>query len=190
MFKKIMIAAVLLFMLFTSIPAVQAEDVKIPETLNLDAGKGELLLNGSGTRKKFGFKVYEGALYLKAKTTDSKKIIEADEPMAITMSWKRQGVVEKTTDVFSEGFKYGAGTNYDALKSSIDTFLKTLVNAEKQDIWKYVYIPGEGTSIYYNDKVAATISGIDFKKALFSIWLLEGESFSGDAQLRKGMLGK
>ncbi|MBF0573707.1 MAG: chalcone isomerase family protein [Desulfamplus sp.] len=191
MFKKNLFTMLVVFMFVISIPAVQAaDDVKIPEKLTLDGGKGELVLNGTGTRKKFGFKVYEGSLYLKAKTTDSKKIIEADEPMAITMNWKRQGPIDKTTDVFSEGFKYGAGSNYNAQKANIDTFIKSLVKAEKQDIWKYVYIPGEGTSIHYNDKVAATIAGLDFKKALFSIWLLEDATFTGDESLRKGMLGK
>lgn len=196
MFKKVLTGRILavmamLFMLLTSIPAVEAaDDAKIPDKLTLEGGKGELVVNGTGTRKKFGFKVYEGALYLNAKTTDSKKIIDADEPMAITMSWKRQGPIDKTTDVFSEGFKYGAGANYNALKGNIDTFIKTLINAEKQDIWKYTYIPGEGTSIYYNNKLATTIAGLDFKKALFSIWLLEDSTFTGDDALRKGLLGK
>ncbi|MBF0303592.1 MAG: chalcone isomerase family protein [Desulfamplus sp.] len=188
-----LIAIIALLFIFTaSIPVVvqAAEDAKSPEKLTLDGGAGEIVLNGTGTRKKFGFKVYEGALYLKAKTTDSKKIIESDEPMAITMSWKRQGPIDKTTDVFSEGFKYGAGANYAAQKANIDTFIKSLIKAEKQDVWKYVYIPGQGTTISYNNKVAATITGLDFKKALFSIWLLEDASFTGDADLRKGMLGK
>ncbi|MBF0467440.1 MAG: chalcone isomerase family protein [Desulfamplus sp.] len=188
---KVLAIASVMCMFVISIPAVQAsDDVVIPEKITLDGGKGELVLNGTGTRKKFGFKVYEGALYLQAKSTDSKKIIEADEPMAITMTWKRQGPLDKTTDVYSDGFKYGAGPNYDAQKANIDTFIKTLVKAEKQDIWKYIYIPGEGTSIQYNDKVAATIAGLDFKKALFSIWLLEDATFTGDEVLRKGMLGK
>ncbi|MBF0377698.1 MAG: chalcone isomerase family protein [Desulfamplus sp.] len=187
---KVLVMA-MIFMIVVSIPSAQAaDDVKIPEKLTLDGGKGELVLNGTGTRKKFGFKVYEGSLYLKSKTTDSKKIIETDEPMAITMTWKRQGPIDKTTDVFSDGFKYGAGANYNAQKANIDIFLKSLVKAEKQDIWKYVYIPGEGTSVIYNDKVATKIDGIDFKKALFSIWLLEDATFTGDAELRKGMLGK
>ncbi|MBF0258453.1 MAG: chalcone isomerase family protein [Desulfamplus sp.] len=188
---KVLALASVMCMFVISTPAVQAsDDVAIPEKLTLDGGKGELVLNGTGTRKKFGFKVYEGALYLQAKSSDSKKIIEADEPMAITMSWKRQGPIDKTTDVFSDGFKYGAGANYDAQKSNIDIFIKSLVKAEKQDTWKYIYIPGEGTSIQYNDKVAATITGLDFKKALFSIWLLEDATFTGDEALRKGMLGK
>ncbi len=187
----ILVVVTLTFLFTSSIPAVQAaDDSKIPDKITLDGGDGELVLNGTGTRKKFGFKVYDGSLYLKAKSTDSKKIIDTDEPMAITMSWKRQGPIDKTTDVFAEGFKYGAGSNYDSQKSNIDTFLKSLVKAEKQDVWKYVYIPGKGTSIHYNDKVAATIAGLDFKKALFSIWLLEDATFTGDAELRKGMLGK
>ena len=190
-YVEVLALITLMFLSIVSIPCVHAaDDVKIPDTLILDGGKGDLVLNGSGIRKKFGFKVYQGSLYLKAKNTDSKKIIEADEPMAITMNWIRQGIKDKTIDVFSEGFKYGAGSNYNAQKANIDIFVNTIIKSEKQDIWKYIYIPGEGTSIYYNDKIAATIEGLDFKKALFSIWLLEDATFTGDESLRKGMLGK
>ncbi|MBF0111283.1 MAG: chalcone isomerase family protein [Desulfamplus sp.] len=186
-----LISISLLFMLIVSTPSVYgADNPKIADKITLDGGKGELVLNGSGTRRKFGFKVYEGALYLQAKSTDSKKIVEADEPMAIAMLWKRDVPKDKTLEVFAEGFKYGAGANYDAQKSNIDAFLKNIVDAKEQDSWKYLYIPGEGTSIYCNDKSVATIAGLDFKKALFSIWLLEDATFKGDSDLRKGMLGK
>lgn len=184
------LAAILSLFLFSTHAVQAADDAKIPDKLVLDGGKGELVINGTGTRKKFGFKVYDGSLYLKAKTTDSQKIINADEPMAITMSWKREAPIDKTTDVFADGFKYGAGANYDAQKANIDSFLKTLIVAKKGDVWKYTYIPGEGTSIYYNDKLTLNIAGIDFKKALFSVWLLEDAAFKGDAALRTGMLGK
>ncbi len=190
MLKKILFVILVLFFTATALPAVETGGINIPDTMNLEDGKEELVLNGTGIRKKFGFKVYVAGLYLKAKTTDSQQIINADEPMAITMTWKRTGPVGKVTNTFSDGFKYAAGSSYDALKGDIDNFLGTIVKAEKMDIWKYLYIPGEGTSIYYNDQLSTTIAGFGFKKALFAVWLLETEAFSGDKNLRKGMLGK
>ena len=162
--------------------------VTIADTLPL--GSDVLVLNGAGIRTKFGFKVYIGALYLKAKTSDSQAIINGDEPMAITMTWKRSGPVDKVVGVYSDGFKYGAGENYDALKEKIDLFLSKVVKAKKKDFWKYEYQPGVGTSLYNNGELVETIEGLDFKKALFAIWLFEGDTFTGDKRLRKGMLGK
>jgi hypothetical protein len=48
--------------------AVEVGGLTIAETF--DSGQGELIRNGSGIRKKFGFKIYVGSLYLKAKTSD------------------------------------------------------------------------------------------------------------------------
>ena len=188
MFKKVLFVVLALSLAATMAFAVETGGVIIPDTMSI--GNEQLVLNGTGIRKKFGFKVYAAGLYLKARTSVSQDIINADQPMAITMTWKRSGPIDKVTDTFSDGFKYGAGASYDSLKPDIDAFLATVVKAEKKDIWKYIYTPGTGTAIYYNDGLAATISGLEFKQALFAIWLLETDAFSGDKGLRDGMLGK
>ena len=190
MFKKILLVAAVLFFSVTTLPAIEKGGVDVPDTMSLEDGKGELILNGVGIRSKWGFKVYVGGLYLKAKTSNSQQIINADEPMAITMTWKRNGPLKKVRGVFDDGFKYAAGDNYDKLKKEIGKFLGSMVKAKKKDIWKFVYIPGEGTFVNYKGKLAATIPGLDFKKALFGIWLLETDAFDGDEDLRDGMLGK
>ncbi len=190
MLKQFILAVLVFSLMSPCLSAMETSGVDVPDSLTLEGGNGDLVLNGTGIRKKFGFKVYVAGLYLKGKTTDSQKIINTDEPMAITMTWKRTGPIDKVKGVFAEGFQYGAGDNYDAQKNNIDTFLASIVKANKKDIWKYIYLPGEGTAIYYNDELVTTIKGLDFKKALFSIWLLESESFTGDENLRDGMLGK
>jgi len=188
MLKKLL--AGLLVLLF-SVSLASAADVgglTIPDSI--DADGNSLVLNGAGIRKKFGFKVYVGGLYLTAKTSEAQRIIEADEPMAITMTWKRTGPIDKVTGVFAEGFQYGAGSDYDALKADIDTFLGAVVKAKKGDVWKYQYLPGKGLSAYNNGELGETYTDIRFKKAVFAIWLLQSDSFTGDIWLRDGMLGK
>jgi hypothetical protein len=188
MFKKFQIVIVALLLTVSSAFSLEMIDLTIPDTL--DSGMGELILNGAGVRKKFGFKLYLGGLYLKEKTTDSAKIIAADEPMAIVMVYKRNGVVEKAKEIFLEGFKNSAGDKFDSIKSEVETFISLIAQAEKKDVWKYVYTPGNGVGIYYNDVEAGRIKGLEFKKALFAIWLLETDAFGGDKNLRAGMLGK
>jgi len=171
-------------------PALETGGVTVPDTLTLEGGRGLLVLNGSGVRRKLGFKVYVAGLYTRAKTTDSRKIIQADEPMAISMFWKRGVSAQKISKVFSEGFEYAAGGDHEQLKGSIDTFLRSVAEARKTDIWRYVYLPDQGVSVYCNDHLKTRIPGLAFKKALFGIWLLEEDAFDGDKGLRAELLGK
>lgn len=188
MLKKIKMMTLVLLMAATSATALEIGGLTIPDTL--DSGKGELILNGSGIRKKFGFKIYVGSLYLKAKTTDSKKIIEADEPMAITMTWKRNGPKDKILSVWNEAFIYAAGSDQAALQRDIEKFKSLTIDSEKGTVWKYVYIPGDGVSCWIDGKMVEKFTDFKFKKALFAVWLFEGDTFTGDEDLRNGMLGK
>ncbi|MBU1168403.1 MAG: chalcone isomerase family protein [Proteobacteria bacterium] len=188
MLKKLRIVTLILLLTATSATALDIGGLTIPDTL--DSGQGELILNGSGIRKKWGFKVYVGSLYLKAKSSDSQKIIGADEPMAITMTWKRNGPKEKILEVWEGGFKYAAGADFDAMKADIDKFKALTTDAKKNDVWTYVYLPGDGLSVSINDKVIDKITNPKFKNILFAVWLLEGDTFTGDEDLRAGMLGK
>ena len=188
MFKKIRIVTLILLMTATSATALEIGGLSIPDAL--ESGQGELLLNGSGLRKKMGFKVYAGSLYLKAKSADSKKIIDADETMAITMTWKRNIPKEKVINVFSDSLKNAAGNNYDALKGDIDKFIALTVDAKKKSVWTFVYVPGDGTSFSIQNKVIDKFTNPAFKNVLFAVWLLEDETFTGDKRLRAGMLGK
>lgn len=188
MVRKLVIGLLVLFFASTPALAVEVGGVEIPDTQVTDAG--DLVLNGAGIRKKFGFKVYIGALYLKEKSSDAQKIIDADEPMSIVMTWKRNGPVNKVNPVYAEGFKYMGDTGSAALKADIDTFLGLTVKASKGDIWTYRYLPGTGVNILFNGEPIKTIPGLEFKRALFAIWLHKGDNFTGDKRLRAGMLGE
>lgn len=187
MVKKLVIGLLVFFFSATFTYAAKVGGVNIPDTLDTDSGS--LVLNGTGIRKKFGFKVYIGALYLKEKSSDSQEIIDADEPMAIVMTWKRTGPINKVNPVYAEGFKY-VDNGSDALKSDIDAFLGLTVKASKKDVWTYRYLPGKGVEVLFNGKLIKTFPGTEFKKALFSIWLFKGDTFTGDKRLRAGMLGE
>ena len=59
--------------------------------------------------------------------------------------------------------------------------------AEKNDIYDIIYIPEQGVSVYIKGELKGTIKGLDFKKAVFSIWLGEKPA---DSNLKKKMLGE
>ena len=50
-----------------------------------------------------------------------------------------------------------------------------------------IYVPEKGVLIYKNNKDMGIMPGLDFKQALFGIWLCNKPA---DKDLKKGMLGK
>ncbi|MCG6973979.1 MAG: chalcone isomerase family protein, partial [Desulfobacterales bacterium] len=81
--KKILVVIFAVLMMSSIAVAEQVGKVTLPDSLT--AGKDTLLLNGAGFRKKLFIKVYAAGLYLKEKSSDPQKIIDADAPMAIRM---------------------------------------------------------------------------------------------------------
>lgn len=195
MIKKILLVALSVLMISSMAYAdKKVGGVKLPESLK--AGAESVDLNGAGIRKKFGVaKIYVGALYLKQKSSSANKIIEADEPMVIRMQWLREltgaETVTKITDAWTEGFKLATENNNAPIQAKIDQFNTYFKDGMmKNDYHDVVYVPGEGTSVYKNGELLGKIDGIDFKKAVFGIWLCDGVSEKALVKLKKGMLGK
>ncbi len=180
---------VILLILLCAVSEASAADiggVNLPDSLM--AGTDKLTLNGAGLRKKFVVKVYAGGLYLLQKSNDAAKIIAADEPMTIRLHFIHDSVsADKLISAWNDGFA-NAGGNTAALKSKIDRFNAFFKQeAKKGDIYDLMYIPGQGVSVSMNAKAVGTVDGLDFKKALFGIWLSEKPA---DKDLKNGMLGK
>jgi len=186
MFNRVFILMMLVFFIGVSnTPALEIGGVNMPDTLMI--GKEKLVLNGAGLRKKFFVKVYAGALYLKSKSSDADKIIQADEPMGIKMHWIYDGVEgKKIIDGWNSGFESGTNGKTAPIQKEIDQFNSYFENvAHSNDIFDILYQPGQGVQVLINGKLKGTIKGYEFKKAVFSIWLGNNPELS---KLRKGML--
>lgn len=183
-----------LFVLFTAItlmgivpcPAKEIGGVNLPDSLTV--GKDTLVLNGAGLRKKFIIKVYACGLYLVKKNSGEKAILDADEPMAIRMNFIYKKVEsDKLVDAWNEGFENG-GADIAPLKDKIAKFNSFFTaDAKEGDVYDIKYVPGKGLDVEINGAVKGTIPGLDFKKAVFAIWL--GKEPPNES-LKEGMLGK
>lgn len=148
-----------------------------------------LVLNGAGVREKYWMDMYAGGLYLKNKTSNSKEIVAANEPMALKIHILSKLISsEKMVEAVNEGFENTTKGNMAALSSEINKF-KSFFDEEisKNDVFDIVYIPSKGVVVYKNGKEKGTIKGMDFKKALFGIWLSDNPA---DKKLKEGLLGK
>lgn len=150
--------------------------------------KGDILtFNGAGVRQKYGFNLYVGALYLPNQSMDAKKVIETDEIQVINIKIISSKVTrEKFNESVTEGFSrssYGKATEEN--KKNFKSFFSDDIKI-KDDIL-LIYRPGKGVSVMINGKYKGVTGNIDFKKALWSIWLGTNPA---DEKLKKKMLGK
>ena len=171
----------------TAISQTKVGDVTISNTFKTTTGG--LVLNGAGMREKYWLDMYVSALYLKQKNSDAAKIIAADETMAIHLHIVSGMITsEKMTEAVDEGFTKSTNGNIAPLQVKINQFKGIFKEKIKEgDVYDLVYESGKGTLIYKNSKLITTIPGIDFKKALFGIWLCNQPA---DEDLKTAMLGK
>jgi hypothetical protein len=160
--------------------------LEMPDSIK--AGDSDLLLNGGGRRTKFGMTVYVGALYLPSPSSDPRAILAADEPMAIELHITSGMVTsEKMESATREGFENSLNGETAPLKQSIDDFIAVFrEKIEKGDRYSFVYRPEKGTEVFKNGKLSRTIGKLDFKKALFGIWLCDRPA---QESLKREMLG-
>ncbi|HIA37474.1 MAG TPA: chalcone isomerase [Flavobacteriales bacterium] len=171
---------------FYSYGQTEVGGVALLNTIKIN--ENTLELNGGGIREKYWIDLYVGGLYLSEKGSDAQKIIDANEPMAIYMEIVSTLITsEKMIESVDEGFKKSTKGNTKPIQEKIETFKKAFLEPIKEkDTYTISYSPPEGVSVSKNGKHIATIDGLDFKKALFGIWLCDDPA---DEDLKEGMLG-
>ncbi|HET8752984.1 MAG TPA: chalcone isomerase family protein [Salinimicrobium sp.] len=174
---------------FVSVSSAQTEvgDATLPNSQNFE--NHSLVLNGAGVREKLWIDLYAAGLYLDHKSKDAKAILEADEPMAIKLHIVSKLITsDKMVDAVTEGFEKSTNGNMAPIQKKIDTMLDFFKeDIHKNDIFDLVYIPNKGVTAYKNGKARGTVAGMDFKKALFGIWLSGNPA---DDDLKEDLLGK
>ncbi|RJP57597.1 MAG: chalcone isomerase [Deltaproteobacteria bacterium] len=188
MLKKVFFLTLTLIM-FMIVPignAIEIDGIKIPDSLM--AGKTNLILNGAGVRTKLLIKLYISGLYLMQKNHDPKKIIEADEPMAIRLHIISSMITgKKMGEATKEGFFRVTRGNIEPIKPEIEKLISVFKDRiNENDIYDFIYKPGMGVEVYKNHKKHSLINGLPFKKALFGIWLCDNPA---QKSLKREMLG-
>jgi predicted small secreted protein len=185
--KKLLALCISIILSASLCQAKEISGITMPEALQADGAA--LVLNGAGVRTKFFMDLYVGGLYLKQTQGDAEKIIAADDPMAIRLHIISSLITsEKMEAATREGFVNATGGAAVPLAERIESFIAVFrEKINKEDVYEFVYAPGAGTKISKNGKLKTTIQGLDFKKALFGIWLCAKPA---QQSLKEQMLGK
>ena len=167
--------------------AKKLRGIELAETANI--GGNDLVLNGAGVRTKLVIKLYVGSLYTTSKSNDADAILAADEPMAIRLNIISDLLTKKKmVKSLKTGFKKSTGGDTAAIQPQIDQMLGLMQGKiGTKDQYTLNYKPGSGTHVSKNGEEVGVVEGLEFKKALFGIWL---SGSPAQASLKAGMLGK
>jgi len=181
--KKFLSSLILFLGLFSM---TQLFAIDLPNEMEYKETK--LTLNGHGTRIKFFMKVYESSLYLESLSSNAEEIINNDAPMAIRIDVMSSLVTpDAMKTALNEGLEKSTGGNIGPIMREIDQ-LNSTFNTEvgSGDFYEFTYLPESGTHILKNSNYIDTISGIEFKKAFFGIYISKNPI---QKSLKKAMLG-
>jgi len=184
---KFLIFSLSLVLLSGLSSAAKVGGVSLPQALS--AGDQTLTLNGAGIRKKFFIKLYVSALYLQDKSNNAAAIIDSDAPMAIRLSIVSSLINSKKMEKATrEGFDSSTNGNTQPLKAEIEQFIEVFRKPISEgDVYDLIYTSEGGTEVIKNKQSITTVEGLDFKKALFGIWLSNSPA---QENLKNAMLGK
>lgn len=185
--KKLIFLLLTVFSVTAGIAQTEVGGVTLPNTVTFQ--DATLTLNGAGVREKFWMDMYSSGLYLESKSADAKAILAADKPMALKLHIVSKLITSsKMIDAVNEGFENSTKGKTAALKQEIAQFISFFEEPiTKNDIFDLVYLPGKGVVVYKNGIEKGTIKGLEFKKAMFGIWLSEKPA---DEDLKEALLKK
>jgi hypothetical protein len=185
--KKILLVLCCLFLSWDA-NALEVAGVKVADSIHL--GSRDLVLNGTGLRTKFFFKVYVAALYLGEKTPVAEAALNQSGEKRIALHILREISDEKMLKGFNEVM---IANHTPAEMHSLEPQLKELtaifhaVGEVKQgDVVNLDYLPETGTQIFVNGVLRGSIAGMVFNRALFKIWLGDKPA---QPDLKQKMLG-
>lgn len=187
MLNKSLVVALIFALFMTPALAKTVGGVEFPETVVY--GQSTLTLNGTGLRKKLFIKLYAAGLYLESANQNGAAIISDDKTQSLSLTIISGFISsEKMEAAVVEGFQNSTSGNIAELQTRIDTFTAVLrEEINKKDQFEFSYLPGSGTHIVKNGTEKAVIEGLDFKSALFGIWLSEKPA---QKSLREELLGQ
>lgn len=151
----------------TQVGIVQFNDVD-------DFNGTELVLNGAGERDK----LYVLGLYLDLdfNLDDLKngvKVAEADATMAVTIKVISNSITHKELkNLIRMGLERATDGNSYVFEKETRDFIGFMPDEiQKFDIFKILHTKGGKITLFKNKQVLGTLESLEFKKALFKIWL-------------------
>ena len=165
------ISILLLLVVLTSAD-VTVSDVKFTEELKYN--NDDFVLNGAGIREKYYIDLYVLGLYLKNKSKDVNKILNANEPQLFRLVCVSSLITSEKFNNAMENAFYDATDGHPEVYADEIRRLKIAFSGtwNVNDEFIIYYTPEKGLQLHKNNKLMDTFtSGIGFKSAIMKVWL-------------------
>lgn len=159
--------------------------VTLPDKAEVDGQN--LVLNGMGLRSKFVIKVYVGGLYLPAKEKSAQKVLAADSPRRMVLSFIYDVSKDQMCEAWNEGLADNTPNASAEVKKNFNTLCGWMDGVGKGQQLVMTYLPGQGTRVEVAGKVKGTIPGKATADAILNTWIGPKPGPGGD--FKKAVLG-
>ena len=147
-----------------------------------------LKLVGAGARKESRLVMYSMGFYIRDPHRAASELIEADELTLIRLETVTPLITPaRFAKAVTLGFEKSTNGEQSRFEAEINQFLGALKGRLKRgEVMELIYVPGEGTQVLRNGELLTTVAGLEFKQALFRIWLGDDPI---DVALKEDLLG-
>jgi long-chain acyl-CoA synthetase len=184
---KIRQAMLLALLVACNAQAAIIAGVNIEDTMQV-AGN-ELVLNGAGLRTRLFFKVYVGALYVRAKTSSVTALLETAEPRRMVMRMLRSLDADALREALEEGLKNNlTATEFAGIKPQTEQLAVIMngIGKVKEGDTIMLDLTASGVVVDLNGEMRGKVPGAGFSRALLKVWLGDKPV---DESLKRALLG-
>ena len=183
--RKTLLPALLALFLAVPASAGTLAGVTLPD--KVDANGQSLVLNGMGLRSKLFIKVYVGGLYLPQKEKSAQKILAADAPRQMALSFIYDVSKEQMCDAWHEGLEANTPKASAEVKKSFATLCGWMDGVGKGQKLTLTYVPNEGTHVQVGGKDKGVLPGKATADAILATWI--GPDPAPGKDFKKAVLG-
>lgn len=134
-------------------------------------GAKELPLIGASLYRYLVFDVYSIALYGPGGEQSIDSIL-SDVPKKLVIQYHRDFTREQIVRAGTELMRGNKEINFELTEPQAEKMNSLYVEQVSEgDRYWIKYVPGEGTSLYYNGRLLGNVPGSEFARAYFGIWL-------------------
>jgi hypothetical protein len=153
-----------------------------------DVNGQSLVLNGMGLRSKLFIKVYVGGLYLPQKEKSAQKVLAADAPRQMLLSFIYDVSKSQMCDAWKEGLEDNSPKAPAEVKTNFATLCGWMDGVGKGQKLLLTYLPGEGTRVEVGGKAKGTLPGKPTADAILATWI--GSNPAPGKDFKNAVLGQ
>lgn len=188
--SRAVLMVMLIFMMSAGrVHAREIEKIDFPEQIELTGQK--LVLNGVGlrTKRKLGinFRVYVAALYLAAKQTDAKAVLDSEGAKELRLAFLRSIDKDTLREAWQEGYMSNCESTCTATSEQLKAFNAAMVDVkDKSEL--IIQFAKDKVTVETRGKESKKleIPGAAFAKNLLAVFI---GSKPATEDLKKGLLG-